>query len=260
MRIIACCKAAPEEQDIVVNGDGSLCFDRAAWKFGSYDLNAVEAGKQLVEAVGGELLGLSVGSSELAAPKLRKDIISRGLDSLTVVSDDGLRGADSFQTAQLLAAAVAEMGEWDLILCGAGSSDEYSQQVGNQLGALLSVPTLNAVNSISPGADASTLLVERNLDDQTQVIEVSLPAVLSLTSGINTPRIAGMKDILAAGKKESVELDGIASAGAANGTAAATEIASILAPKQAQRNQKILEGDANDVAAQLVELLGSEIR
>ena len=69
-----------------------------------------------------------------------------------------------------------------------------------------------------------------------------------------------MKDILAAGKKESVELDGIASAGAANGTAAATEIASILAPKQTQRNQKILEGDANDVAAQLVELLGSEIR
>lgn len=265
MRIIACCKAAPEEQDIVVNGDGTLSFERAAWKFGSYDLNAVEAGKQLVETVGGELLGLSVGSSQLAAPKLRKDIISRGLDELVVVSDDGLQGADSLQTAQLLAAAVAQVGEWDLILCGAGSSDEYTQQVGNQLGALLGVPTLNAVNKLSPGSGAGSLLVERNLDDQTQVIEVSLPAVLSLTSGINTPRIAGMKDILAAGKKPTTELEGIgadsatAGAGAGAGTRA-TEITSILAPKQAQRDLKILEGEANEVAAQLVELLGSEIR
>jgi electron transfer flavoprotein beta subunit len=127
MKIIACCKAAPEEQDIVVKSDGTLSFDRAVWKFGSYDLNAVEAGRVLADEAGGELIGLSVGTSELANTKLRKDILSRGLDQLVVVADDELGSLDSFQTAQQLKASIEQLGGFDLILCGAGSSDLYSQ-------------------------------------------------------------------------------------------------------------------------------------
>ena len=261
MKIIACCKATPEEQDILVNADGSLNFDRAAWKMGSYDLNTVEAARQLADAGGGEVIGLSVGGEALGASKLRKDVISRGLDSFAVVSGADLAALDTYSTAQLLAAAIQEQGDVDLVLCGAGSSDEYTQQVGNQLGALLGFATLNAVNKITPPADgAKAITVERVLESEAQTIEVGLPAVLSLTSSINTPRIAGMKDILAAGKKETTESSAATYGKEDAVSAPATKAASVLAPQQTARGGEILEGDTAEVCARFVELLSAKLR
>lgn len=246
MRIIACIKAAPDDVDIVVNADRTLDFSRAQAKVGSYDLNAIEAARQLADQTDGEVIGLSLGGQALANTKLRKDALSRGLDSLVIVAGDP--ETDSFQTASALAAAIGELGTYDLVLLGAGSSDRYAQQVGNQLGALLGVPTLNNVNSIS--RDGGQLRVERVLDDAAQIIGVELPAVLSLTSGINTPRIAGMKDILAAGKKPVTEV-------AASLPAASTALVSLLAPEQVDRRHEVVEGDPAETAQQLAAFLKS---
>jgi electron transfer flavoprotein beta subunit len=246
MRIIACIKAAPDDADIIVSADRTLDFSRAQTKIGSYDLNAVEAARQLADQTGGEVIGLSLGGEALASTKLRKDVLSRGLDSLVIVPGDP--DADSYQSASALAAAIGELGPYDLVLLGAGSSDRYAQQVGNQLGALLGVPTLNHINNISP--DGGQLRVERVLDDAAQEIGVELPAVLSLTSGINTPRIAGMKDILAAGKKPVTEV-------AANMPAASTRRVSLLAPEQVDRRGVVVEGDPADVAGQLAQFIKS---
>ncbi len=245
MRIVACIKAAPDDADITVGPDRSLDFSRAQWKVGSYDLNAIEAARRLADAVAGEVIGLTVGGDELANTKLRKDALSRGLDSLVIVP--GSPDADSFQTASALAAALGELG-YDLVVLGAGSSDRYAQQVGNQLGALLGVPTLNYVNGIT--ADGERLRVERLLEDAEQVVEVSLPAVVSVTSGINVPRIAGMKDILAAGKKPVTEAS-------AAMPAASTRVVSLLAPEQVDRRRTVVEGDPAETAAQLATFLKS---
>ncbi len=246
MRIIACIKAAPDDADIIVSADRTLDFSRAQTKIGSYDLNAVEAARQLADQTGGEVIGLSLGGEALANTKLRKDVLSRGLDSLVIVPGDP--DADSYQSASALAAAIGELGPYDLVLLGAGSSDRYAQQVGNQLGALLGVPTLNHINNIAP--DGGQLRVERVLDDAAQEIGVELPAVLSLTSGINTPRIAGMKDILAAGKKPVTEV-------AAGMPAASSRRVSLLAPEQVDRRRVVVEGDPADVAGQLAQFLKS---
>ena len=244
MRIIACIKAAPDDADITVGADRTLDFSRAQIKIGSYDLNAVETARQLADEVGGEVIGVSVGGDELANTKLRKDVLSRGLDSLITVP--GEPGLDSFQTASALAAVIAELGEVDLVLLGAGSSDRYAQQVGNQLGALLGRPTLNQVNAIS--VDGGQLRVERVLEDAEQVIGVELPAVLSVTSGINTPRIAGMKDILAAGRKPVTEM-------VSAQPAASSRTASVLAPEQVDRRHVLVEADPEEAARQLATFL-----
>lgn len=245
MRIVACIKAAPDDADIVVSRDRALDFSRAQWKVGSYDLNAIEAARQLADAVGGEVIGLTVGGDELANTKLRKDALSRGLDSLVIVP--GSPDADSFQTASALASALGELG-FDLVVLGAGSSDRYAQQVGNQLGALLGVPTLNYVNGLT--VDGEQLRVERLLEDAEQVVEVALPAVVSVTSAINVPRIAGMKDILAAGKKPVSEVS-------ASMPSASTRVVSLLAPEQADRRRVVVEGDPAETAAQLATFLKS---
>ncbi|MBU4214863.1 MAG: electron transfer flavoprotein [Actinobacteria bacterium] len=246
MRIVACIKAVPQEQDIAVAPDRSLDLSRAGWKVGAYDLNAVEAGRRIVEKVGGELIGLSVGGDALSGTKLRKDVLSRGLDSLVVVAGDP--SADSFQTASALAAALDGLGEVDLVLLGAGSADRYSQQVGNQLGALLGRPTLNQVDDLAVEGDH--LRVRRLLEDAVQVIDVPLPAVLSVTSGLNSPRIAGMKDILAAGKKPVCEV-------AAAMPGGSTRLVSLLAPEQVDRGHVVVEGAPAEVAQQLAQFLKS---
>ncbi len=256
MRVIACCKAVPEEQDIVIAKDRQVSFDKAEWKFGSYDLNAVEAGKQIIEAAGGQLSGLCAGGKILENPKMKKDIISRGLDDLYVVADEGMEQADSYQSAKVLEAAIKKMGDFDLVLCGAGSSDLYAQQVGNQLGELLGVPVVNAVNKITPEGDK--VIVERVLENEVQVLEISLPAVLSVTSEINVPRIAGMKDIIAANKKPLTKFS-LPEIGITDNQPS-SEIVSTLAPEQVERRLNILEGDSEDVIDAFVKLLSAEIK
>ena len=247
MRIVACFKVSPEAQDIQARPDRTLVLDRAAWKIGAYDLFAIEAARQLADQTGGTVVGLSAGGPALANAKTAKDALSRGLDELVSVVADELPGAESYQTAAVLARAIAEIGGVDVVLLGAGSSDAYAQQVGNQLGAILGWPTLNAVNAITASGDA--LVVERLLETAVQVVEVGLPAVLSLTSGANTPRIAGMKDILAAGKKpvRALDLDDLA--------APTARLVSELAPEQVDRRHVVIEGAAADAAAELATYL-----
>ncbi|WML29838.1 electron transfer flavoprotein [Neobacillus sp. OS1-32] len=256
MRVIACSKAVPEEQDIVISKDRQVSFDKAEWKFGSYDLNAVEAGKQIVEAAGGQLSGLCAGGKILENPKMKKDIVSRGLDELFTVTDEALEQVDSFQTAKVLEAAIKKMGEYDLVLCGAGSSDLYAQEVGNQLGELLGVPVVNAVNKITPEGDK--VIVERALENEIQVLEISLPAVLSVTSEINTPRIPGMKDIISANKKPVTRWS-LADIDVAE-LEPSREVVSTLAPEQADRRLNILEGDSEEAVAEFVKLISAELK
>jgi electron transfer flavoprotein beta subunit len=256
MRVIACCKAVPEEQDIVIAKDRRISFEKAEWKIGPYDLNAVEAGKQIVEAVGGQLSGLCAGGKILDNSKLKKDILSRGLDNLYLVIDETLEQADTYQSARVLEAAIKKIGDFDLVLCGAGSSDLYAQQVGNQLGESLGIPVVNAVNKITPQGEK--VIVERVLENALEVLEISLPAVLSVTSEINVPRIAGMKDIIAANKKPVTKFN-LSEIEVADSQPSST-VLSTLAPEQVERRMTILTGESGEVADAFVKLLSAELK
>lgn len=255
MNVIACYKIVPEEQDIVVLPDRNLSFARAEWKIGQYDLNAVEAGLQLTEAVGGKVSALSVGDKQLENSKLKKGILSRGPEELFLVMDDRLENADAHLTAKALEAGIHKIGSFDLVLCGEGSSDLYSQQVGIQLGELLKVPTINAVSKITP--DGDKVIVERTLENEVEVLEVSLPAVISVTTDINLPRIPSMKNILAAGKKPVTQWS-LSDLGA-EGIAKPTETLSTLAPEQVDRKQMIFEGESEEVIQAFFENLRKEL-
>lgn len=255
MNIIVCYKIVPDEQDIVVRPDRTLALDKAEWKIGQYDLCAVEAGMQIVEAVGGKLAALSIGTKQLENSKLKKGILSRGPQELFLVIDDTLANADTHQTATILADSVKKIENADLILCGEGSSDLYAQQVGIQLGELLNLPTINAVSKIT--VQGERLVVERTLEDEVEVLEISLPAVVSVTTDINLPRIPGMKDILAAGKKPMTQW-GVSDLGLEN-KEKSTKIINTLAPQQADRKHIILEGESEEVINKLFEHLRRDL-
>ena len=150
-----------------------------------------------------------------------------------MATDDALETADSYATAQVLKNIVeTKVPDYDVIICGDGSADLYAGQVNIQLAAALGVPTINEVTSLT--AEGDKLVVERTLDEEVEEIEVPLPAVVSVSPDIATPRIAGMRDILAAKKKpQTVE-------------------AAAVAPR---KNQIFEEGDIDAFVAAVAEAL-----
>ncbi len=255
MKIISCFKVVPDEQDIIIREDRTLDFSRAAATVSTYDLNAIEAGVQFVEEYGGEVTALSVGGAGIDDSKLRKNVLSRGPASLTLVADDSFEDLDTYNTACAIKATLGKIQEYDLVLCGDGSADVYAQQVGIQLGELLNVSVLNGVSLLRMEND--TLVVERTLEDEVQIIEVPLPAVISVTSDSYQPRIATMKQILAAGKKPVTLYTASDLGFSPNST---TEILSTLAPRQTDRAHDITEGDTPEAIAAFAAKLTEALR
>lgn len=249
MKIVVCYKLVPEEQDISVKSDDTLDFSKAGPKISQFDLNAVEASDELRKMAGDSTVtALSVGGKMLENTKARKDIMSHGPDDLVVVTDEKFENMLPHQTARVLAAAVQKNG-FDVILCGDGSGDLYAQQVGLQLGELLGVPAINGVSKFVSVGNGN-VVVERALDDEVEVLEISLPAVVAVSTDINIPRIPGMKAILDASKKPMVSMS--ASDIGLGETPALAECVSVLAPKQKNRLNIIIEGDGDDEIAVFV--------
>lgn len=252
MKIITCYKCVPDEQDIAINNaDGSLDFSKADAKISQYDLNAIEAACQLKQQTADvQVVALSVGGKALTNVKGRKDVLSRGPDELVVVIDDQFEDALPQQTAAALATAAQKSG-FDLILCGDGSSDLYAQQVGLLVGETLGIPAINGVSKILSLAD-NTLIVERELEDETETLSIPLPAVVAVSTDINTPQIPSMKAILGAAKKP-VQVWSPADIGLSVQESASTQ--RVAAPKQRERQRIIIEGDGEEQIAMFVDHL-----
>lgn len=256
MRIITCFKVVPEEQDIIVKSNGDISIEKSKLTISNYDLNSIEAGAQLAEENKGSLIALSVGASRINESKLKKNVLSRGPESLFLIADDSLDHMDTYQTAQNLKAGIEKIGKYDLILCGEGSADLYAQQVGAQLGQLLHIPTINSINNILVTDGKATVV--RTLEDEVETLELALPAVISVSSDINVPRIPSMKQILGAGKKPST----VWTAGDVDLTKPANsiEVLETKAPEQVDRKQEIIDGDSDKAIQQFIEKITGELQ
>ena len=208
-------------------------FAKAHRIVSAYDLNALEAAAQLAsDNEGSTTTALTVGAAKIDDSKLKKNVLARGIDTLVMRADDAYADMDAHATAEALSSVLSGM-DYDLIICGDGSADNYAQQVDVQLAAKLGLPVVNAVTKITAKGDV--IEVERTLEDVVEVVEVPLPAVVSVTPDAAVPRIPGMKDILAAGKKP------MDVAGADAAPANVIEVLSCKAPEQAERKLEIMD-------------------
>ena len=206
MNVVVCFKSVYDDVAIRTNPDKTLDYQAVPHVVSLYELNAIEAAAQFVEASEGEhsLVALTVGDTKIHDTTMRKNVAARGASEVYLVMDDALEDAETYQTAQTGAAAVKQIGNIDLIICGDGSADVYAHQMGIQLGEILGIPNVNAV--IDFEAEGDTIKVTRELDDEIEHIEVKTPAVLSVLSDMAQPRICQVKDIMTAGRKPVHEL------------------------------------------------------
>jgi electron transfer flavoprotein beta subunit len=161
---------------------------------------AVEAALKLKEAYGGVVTIFSLGVNLLR--EVVKKTLAMGADELVLLEDEAYAGGDSYATAAALAAAIRKKGDFDLILCGREASDTNAGQTGSIIAGILGLPCVTLARRIE--ASDSTLKVERVTSDGFDVVEASLPALVTVSNEIGQPRYPTIKGIMAAKKIEPV--------------------------------------------------------
>lgn len=202
LNIIACYKWVIDEAYIRKTPSGGLDFSTVDYKIGEYDRNAIEEAARLRDACGGKVTALTAGVPE--SSKGVKDALSRGCDQACFAADASFRDLEPSQTADILAKAIKAKLQFDLIICGEGSSDLYAQQVGPRLADSLGIPCICFVQKME--IKDGKIVAERKAEDVTEIVEAPLPALVTVLPEINTPRIPGVKDTLMASKKTVINV------------------------------------------------------
>ncbi len=204
--IIVCYKWVVDSADIKVAPEsGELILDRVGYRISDYDRNAIEEAVRLQEKYGGTVTAITVGGP--AAKKSLKDVLARGPEKACFVWDPNFEDLEPSQTAAILASAIRSTLKYDLIVCGEGSGDLYAQQVGPRLAESLGIPCAAFVNKVV-SLEGGRVIVERKVEEGIEVVAMPLPALITVLPEINTPRVPGLKDTLAAGKKPVIEIKG----------------------------------------------------
>lgn len=214
MKIVVCVKHVPSDQSPrrlengrIVRGedDGLNELDEHAVEEAIARAQALrEAGTEV------EVVALTVGPTGAAAAVRRA--LQVGADRGVVVTDDAIAGADVVATARVLAGAVREIGEIDLVVTGLNSSDGMTAMLPAALGAALDVPVLDNATDVTVDAAAGTVSAVRSVPQAVDRLTLRLPAVLAVSDQANTPRHPNMKAMLAA-KKKTVDTRSLADLG-----------------------------------------------
>lgn len=252
MHIIVCMKQVVDLEQIRIKRETrEPVLDGLPLLLGAFEKNALEEAVRIKERTGARVTALSVGSAKLK--DTIKEALAIGADEAVILTDPAFQGSDAMGSARALAAAIKKIGDFDLILTGEGSADEYSSQVPSRLAELLGLPQITYVRELEV-LDGRIRAV-RDMEEAFVVVEAELPALVSVTSELNEPRLPPLTAILRAGRKPlhqwtlaDLDLDG-----SAVGTTASTlEVLSNLAPVQ-ERKGVIYEGDVDDAVARLVD-------
>jgi electron transfer flavoprotein beta subunit len=255
-KIAVCYKWVLSDADIRINErTRELDMEKCKPQINEYDRMGLETGVRLKEASGCELVALTCGTAtEISA----KDALSRGPDAVYYLDDPVMAVADGTTSSKVLAAMIRAIGDVDVVICSEGSSDQYAQQVGPRLAALLGFTSVSYVSKAEVQGDA--LLLERKLEHGTECVKAIGPVVVSIVPDICEAPIPSVKQILAAKKKPASKL-GLADIGlSAAVVAPLLHVVSVKAPLS-ERKAVRLNPDGvsiNDAATALVRQLASD--
>jgi electron transfer flavoprotein beta subunit len=159
----------------------------------------VEAALKLKDALGGKITAISLGTNQLR--DIVKKPLAMGADELILLEDEAFDGGDSWSTAYALAMAIKKIGEYDIIFCGREASDWNAGQVGSGIAEILGLPSITLAKKID--ITDGKAKVERVTDEGSEVVEISLPCLITVSNEIGEPRYPTIKGIMAAKKKEA---------------------------------------------------------
>ncbi|MEV0621327.1 electron transfer flavoprotein subunit beta/FixA family protein [Nonomuraea sp. NPDC050404] len=198
MNIVVCVKQVPDTatERKLRSDDNTLDRDAVDGVVNELDEYAVEEALKLKEAHGGEVTVLSMGPGR-ATETIRK-ALAMGADKAVHLSDDALHGSDALSTSYAMTQVLKKIG-FDLVILGSESTDARTGVLAAMLAERLGAPQLTLANKVE--VEGGSIKVQRLADYGYDVVEATLPAVVSVVEKINEPRYPSFKGIMAAKKK-----------------------------------------------------------
>ena len=256
MDIIVCIKWAPDtsEADVALDSDekdietGDLDYDINDW-----DRFALEEAVQIKEKAGAKVTVVSVAPED--AEQMLREALARGADEAVHLWDDAFEGSDGFAVASILASFIKSR-SCDLVLTGTQADDDCAAQMGGMLAAMLNAPNASLVHKID--VDNGKAQIVRELEGGlSEALEIDLPAVISVATGLNEPRFVSIRAVRKVAAVEIPVLDtgeiGIeeSSVGAQGSK---TEIEKLFLPPEGE-GAEIISGSPEEAAERLAEIL-----
>lgn len=252
MNIVVCLKQVPGVTQVKVDPQtGALVRPAVKPILNPLDTYALEEAVRLKERCGGKVTALTMGPPQ--AIEMLREAISVGADEVVLLSDPAFTDSDTLATAGVLALAIRKIADFSLVICGRQTLDGDTGQVGPQLAELLGEPFIAYVSKVEE-ATASSLRVQRVVDEGKETIETPLPALITVVKEINTPRLFSLRGLQKAktaqiptwtAKDISADVSAIGLAGSA------TRIVRYSVPERARRGEML----PGELAAQLDELV-----
>jgi len=258
MKIIVCIKQTFDtEAKIALDVSGQVISQGIKEIMNPYDEFAVEEAVRLKESLGAEVTIISLGDDSTV--NTIRQALAMGADQAVLLNDSTFQNGDEYTTAKALAKAIGEM-EYDLILAGWTAIDDGSAQVASRVAELLDIPQITIVTNLT--IENNNAVAHREIEGGQEIIEASLPVMITTQKGLNEPRYPALKQIMKAKKKE-IKKVGCLDLGlnpSEFGTEGSLiEIESIFLPPKRQ-NGKILEGEPQEIVLDLVKSLKEEAK
>jgi electron transfer flavoprotein beta subunit len=254
MKIIVCIKQVPvRDSQLRIDASGRWIQENdLSFEINEPDAYALEEALQLKEKHSGEVIALCAGPAR--ASQSIREALAKGADRAIHIEEENLAALDTLGLARQLAKAI-EPEKPDLILTGLQSDDLGYGQTGVVVAEVLGLPHATIIMQVEKTDGA--IRVKRELEDGWfQNVEMPLPAVLTIQSGINKLRYATLMGIKKAKTKEVRKLT---ASELGTGAASTAIIERVYAPQRSKQTQ-ILDGSAKEAAAKLVEKLRFEVR
>ncbi len=258
--IVVLVKPALNPDMVRTKPDGTIDIAAIPLKLDDIDANALEEAKKLKTALGGKVIAVLLlpwGPVAKRARDLRmitQEALARGADEAYVISDESLVPGDPIITSNVIASAIKKyMPDASLILVAEASIDQTTGQVAGRLASKLGLPFISYARKIE--VKDGKIVAERDVEDHIQMLEASLPAVVSVTQEINEPRPPTLLQIRRAGKKPQHKLT-------ASDIGVTPERKKVVLEQRiltVTRKQIIIEGDTlEEIAEKLIEALEKE--
>ncbi len=258
MNIVVCIKQVPGIAEVKIDPRTNTLI-RSGIKsiINPFDTYALEEGVRLREKHGGKVTVISMGPPQ--AEEALREAISLGADDAVLLSDREFAGADTLATAATLSAAVGKTGAFDLVICGRQTVDGDTGQVGPEMAEMLRIPLITYVSHIEKIAGGN-IRARRMVEDGYEVVETSLPAVITVSKEINTPRLPSLRGQMKAKSAKipvwtladlSIDKSLVGLAGSA------TRVVKVFTPTRVHKAE-VLQGDpAQQVDALIQKLQGA---
>jgi len=260
MNSIVCLKEVPDTEARIEVRNGKIVEEGIQYVVNPYDEYALEEALKWQETYGGKVTIVSLGP-ERARESILKGL-AMGADEVYQLAEDAFQGGDTYATATALAAAIRKLGEYDAIFCGRQAVDDDNAAVGVMLAELLDIPHVSMVTKLEIAADGKSARAERDIEGGKEVVETSLPAVLTAQKGLNEPRYPSFRGIRQARTKPFTTWS-VADVGLDPGSVgmAGSKVTIVeMVPPPDRPPGRIIPGEPADVAKEVVRLLREEAK